>query len=467
MQNGEIWIPATPEKPVLQRGSSAESEIPETQIGEGNWQDLLGIYTGLLQNEAASGRPQKFNPNVVLGPNGRERSVQGVAPVETYNRLQQNYNPTAVVPVSTRVQSSRDVAPVGNYNRLPWNFNSSDRIGINIMDRNIQDVRTLQHSRSLNQNAGGVGSSVQNVGEAIPPQKVNSLAELMGMRSATRAPLPNLAPNESTYIMGRPTSICLHPQGERNQMAYASVGGKHQQNHILHAIGDGDGYNLHETPNNNWKHDDIRLEPTEVGQVDSSSRPSVKISPTTPNARKRKSEKEKAEPFNWDTLRKQVQQAGTIGRSREAMDSLDYEALRNADVREISDTIKERGMNNMLAERMKDFLNRIVRDHERIDLEWLRDVPPEKSKDYLLSIRGLGLKSVECVRLLTLHHLAFPVRTPRFTSATERGMSTEDIQYCFWKGFVCVRGFDQKTRAPRPLKARLHLPASKMAKQNE
>lgn len=30
-------------------------------------------------------------------------------------------------------------------------------------------------------------------------------------------------------------------------------------------------------------------------------------------------------------------------------------------------------------------------------------------RDYLLSVRGLGLKSVECVRLLTLHHLAFPV----------------------------------------------------------
>jgi hypothetical protein len=26
-----------------------------------------------------------------------------------------------------------------------------------------------------------------------------------------------------------------------------------------------------------------------------------------------------------------------------------------------------------------------------------------------MSVRGLGLKSVECIRLLTLHHLAFPV----------------------------------------------------------
>ncbi|RWW09367.1 hypothetical protein GW17_00027153 [Ensete ventricosum] len=30
-------------------------------------------------------------------------------------------------------------------------------------------------------------------------------------------------------------------------------------------------------------------------------------------------------------------------------------------------------------------------------------------RNYLLSIRGLGLKSVECVRLLTLQNLAFPV----------------------------------------------------------
>ncbi|XP_042031738.1 transcriptional activator DEMETER-like isoform X1 [Salvia splendens] len=132
----------------------------------------------------------------------------------------------------------------------------------------------------------------------------------------------------------------------------------------------------------------------------------------TPNARKRKAEKEKAGPFNWDTLRKQVQSKdGTAGSSRKAMDSLDYEAMRNADVHEISEAIKERGMSNILAERMKSFLNHLVEDHERIDLEWLRDVEPAKAKDYLLSIRGLGLKSVECIRLLTLHHLAFPVDT--------------------------------------------------------
>lgn len=34
-------------------------------------------------------------------------------------------------------------------------------------------------------------------------------------------------------------------------------------------------------------------------------------------------------------------------------------------------------------------------------------------------------------------------------------------------GFVCVRGFDRRTRAPRPLMARLHLSASRVAKQNK
>uniref|UniRef100_A0A0V0J1I3 Putative repressor of silencing 2b-like n=1 Tax=Solanum chacoense TaxID=4108 RepID=A0A0V0J1I3_SOLCH len=116
------------------------------------------------------------------------------------------------------------------------------------------------------------------------------------------------------------------------------------------------------------------------------------------------------ENIDWDSLRLQAQANGKKReKSANSMDSLDYEAVRCANVNEIAHTIRERGMNNKLAERIQAFLNRIVSDHGSIDLEWLRDVPPDKAKEYLLSIRGLGLKSVECVRLLTLHHLAFPV----------------------------------------------------------
>ncbi|MCO5551941.1 hypothetical protein L7F22_005448 [Adiantum nelumboides] len=42
-----------------------------------------------------------------------------------------------------------------------------------------------------------------------------------------------------------------------------------------------------------------------------------------------------------------------------------------------------------------------------------------------------------------------------------KGLSTEEIKDCFWRGHVCVRGFDRKTRAPKPLVCRLHFPISK------
>ncbi|XP_042017381.1 DNA glycosylase/AP lyase ROS1-like isoform X2 [Salvia splendens] len=152
---------------------------------------------------------------------------------------------------------------------------------------------------------------------------------------------------------------------------------------------------------------DSTLDRTETKTVHASDEQS-----TNATARKQKGEKEKEKPIDWDSLRKHVQSTACKGgRSRDTMDTLDYEALQKADVREISSTIKERGMNNMLAARIKEFLDRLVKDHGSIDLEWLRDAQPDKVKDYLLSIHGLGLKSVECIRLLTLHHLAFPVDT--------------------------------------------------------
>ncbi|KAK3015860.1 hypothetical protein RJ639_005800 [Escallonia herrerae] len=131
----------------------------------------------------------------------------------------------------------------------------------------------------------------------------------------------------------------------------------------------------------------------------------------TLKTRNGKAESEKKEAVDWDRLRKRVQSNSKQDRNETTDDSIDYEALRHANVKEIADAIKERGMSNVLAQRMKGFLNRLVEDHGSIDLEWLRDCPPDDAKDFLLGIRGLGLKSVECVRLLTLHHLAFPVDT--------------------------------------------------------
>ncbi|XP_077241219.1 protein ROS1A-like [Tasmannia lanceolata] len=161
-------------------------------------------------------------------------------------------------------------------------------------------------------------------------------------------------------------------------------------------------------------------EPLERNVVDSNSREEgcsskevpMETTNDTSKAKKVKSMAGKTKDFDWDSLRRETyNKAPKKERSSDAMDSLDWEAVRLAEPKEISDTIRERGMNNVLAGRIKDFLNRLEREHGSPHLEWLRDVPPDKAKEYLLSIRGLGLKSTECVRLLTLHHIAFPVDT--------------------------------------------------------
>lgn len=46
------------------------------------------------------------------------------------------------------------------------------------------------------------------------------------------------------------------------------------------------------------------------------------------------------------------------------------------------------------------------------------------------------------------------------TTTIFRGMSTSEIHEAFWSGYVCVRGFDRASRAPRPLVPHLHMNAA-------
>lgn len=75
---------------------------------------------------------------------------------------------------------------------------------------------------------------------------------------------------------------------------------------------------------------------------------------STPKPKGRKTGKEKKQQVNWDNLRIRAQlKAGKREQTVNTMDSLDWDAVRRANVSEIADTIKERGMNNRLAERIK------------------------------------------------------------------------------------------------------------------
>ncbi|XP_057425925.1 DNA glycosylase/AP lyase ROS1-like [Lotus japonicus] len=108
----------------------------------------------------------------------------------------------------------------------------------------------------------------------------------------------------------------------------------------------------------------------------------------------------------WDLLRKLNT---TFYRPCDQMDSADWEAVRCAEPGEVAKAIESRGQHNIIAGRIQRLLNMLMESNGSVDLEWLRRIPPKEAKEYLLNIYGLGLKSVECIRLLTLQHRAFPV----------------------------------------------------------
>ncbi|KAH9606613.1 hypothetical protein KSS87_011187 [Heliosperma pusillum] len=122
---------------------------------------------------------------------------------------------------------------------------------------------------------------------------------------------------------------------------------------------------------------------------------------------KKKGKQTKDIHIDWETIR--VRFAKKSQRKPENEDSVDWEAVRKTNYLNTAKVIRRRGQHNIIAGKIKQTLNRLLDDHGSLDVEWLRDAPPQVAKAYLLSFYGLGLKSVECLRLLTLHHHGFPV----------------------------------------------------------
>uniref|UniRef100_J3LD11 Demeter RRM-fold domain-containing protein n=2 Tax=Oryza brachyantha TaxID=4533 RepID=J3LD11_ORYBR len=113
---------------------------------------------------------------------------------------------------------------------------------------------------------------------------------------------------------------------------------------------------------------------------------------------------------HWDKLRVEAYSKGYNNmKGTRTSDSVDWEAVLCAPEVEVAKCIAERGQHYVMALRIQAFLMRVKKDHGTFDLDWLRYVPRESAKNYLLSVLGLGDKSVDCIRLLSLKHKAFPV----------------------------------------------------------
>ncbi|RLM79370.1 transcriptional activator DEMETER-like [Panicum miliaceum] len=113
----------------------------------------------------------------------------------------------------------------------------------------------------------------------------------------------------------------------------------------------------------------------------------------------------------WKELQEEAYGKGYSDGSRTGTsDAVDWESVLHAPIAEVAKCIEVRGQHYILALRIQVFLMHVKNAQDgSFDLDWLRYISREKAKNFLLSIHGIGEKSADCIRLLSLRHKAFPV----------------------------------------------------------
>ena len=89
----------------------------------------------------------------------------------------------------------------------------------------------------------------------------------------------------------------------------------------------------------------------------------------------------------------------------------DWEALVAMPVREIQRLIRDAGLSEQRATRLKGIAERLLRDFGRVTLEAVADYDDGRALDYLSSLPGVGVKTAKCVMMYSLGRQVLPVDT--------------------------------------------------------
>ena len=88
-----------------------------------------------------------------------------------------------------------------------------------------------------------------------------------------------------------------------------------------------------------------------------------------------------------------------------------WEAVRDARPEEVVTAIRPAGLANQKGPRIQAVLREITTQRGSLDIEFLRQWPPEQVRDWLMSFKGVGPKTASIVLLFSLGMPAFPVDT--------------------------------------------------------
>lgn len=104
-----------------------------------------------------------------------------------------------------------------------------------------------------------------------------------------------------------------------------------------------------------------------------------------------------------------------------------WEAVRDAPVEDVIAAIRPAGLSNQKGPRIQKVLQDISLERGTLDLSFLRDMPIEQARDWLMKYKGVGPKTAAIVMLFSLGMPAFPVDTHIYRVTGRLGLRPEKM----------------------------------------
>lgn len=104
-----------------------------------------------------------------------------------------------------------------------------------------------------------------------------------------------------------------------------------------------------------------------------------------------------------------------------------WDAISNAPLEELADVIRKAGLANQKAKHIKATLAEILSRRGEYDIEFLRKLPDEEAREWLISLPGIGPKCAAITLMMSMGKPVLPVDTHVFRIGWRLGYINQNI----------------------------------------
>jgi endonuclease III len=106
-----------------------------------------------------------------------------------------------------------------------------------------------------------------------------------------------------------------------------------------------------------------------------------------------------------------------------------WDDVRKLTIDELTEAIRDAGLSNQKAPRIKAILDKVQADFGKVCLDRLREMDDHEAERYLVSLPGVGTKTAKCVLMYSLHRAVLPVDTHVWRITQRLGLIDSSLPY--------------------------------------